>query len=104
MSSKPTTPMSAGTRRPRSCSERSTPSAMWSSGYALGARLAEASAERPHAGDAHRVAGVVGGALDAEQRRRRPVQRGVEADHAERARAPGDERAGHAVRAVAEFA
>ena len=49
------------------------------------------------------VALVVRGALDPEQRRRRPVQRRVEAHHAERARAPGDERARRGVRAVVEL-
>ena len=60
--------------------------------------------QRAQAHDAHEVARVVGGALDPEQRRRRPVQRRVEAHDAERARAAGDQRARDRVRPVLELA
>ena len=59
--------------------------------------------ERLEARDDDEVAGLVRGPLDPEQRRRRAVQRGVEADHAERLRAAGDERPRHRVRPVPEL-
>ena len=67
------------------------------------ASVTDGAVERLQAGDDDEVAGLVGGLLDPEQRRRRAVQRGVEADHAERLRAAGDERARHRVRPVAEL-
>jgi hypothetical protein len=60
--------------------------------------------ERVEADDRDEVARGVGGLLDREQRRRRPVQRRVEAHDAERVRAPGHERARRRVRPVVELA
>ncbi len=59
--------------------------------------------ERLEAHDGDEVAGVVRGPLDRVQRRGGPEQRRVEAHHAERARAPGDERARRGVRVVVEL-
>ena len=54
----------------------------------------EVTIKRGDADDAHEVALGVRGALDPEQRRGRPEQRGVEAHHAERPGAPRDQRTG----------
>ncbi|AUX38786.1 uncharacterized protein SOCE26_001640 [Sorangium cellulosum] len=62
------------------------------------------AAERFQADDADAVPGVVRRRLEPVERRRRAVVRRVEADHAERPRAPGDERLRHGARAVVELA
>src|SRR5262249_14341317 len=59
--------------------------------------------ERLEAGDRDEVPGVVRRALDAIEGRCRTVERRVEAHDAERARAAGDQRAGHRVGPVAEL-
>ena len=51
----------------------------------------------------HKVA-IVRGPLKAVQHGRRPVQHGVEADHAQRVGSPGDQRASCGVRPVGELA
>ena len=60
--------------------------------------------ERGQADDGDEVARRVGGLLDREERRRRAVERRVEAHDAERPRPAGDERARRGVRAVVELA
>ena len=60
--------------------------------------------ERAKARDNHGVAGVVRGLLDAVERRRRPVQGGIEGDDAERVGAPRHERPRRRVRPVVELA
>ena len=60
--------------------------------------------ERLEAHGRDEVPGLVCGAVDAEERRRRPVERRVQPDDPERPRPSGRERARHRVRAVVEQA
>jgi hypothetical protein len=59
--------------------------------------------QRLEADDGDEVAGLVRGALDRVERRRRAVERGVEAHDPERPRTAGDERARRRVRTVVEL-
>jgi hypothetical protein len=61
-----------------------------------------AAVQGQEADDADEVARGVGGLLDGEERRRRAVERGVEADDPERPRASGDEGPRGAVGTVVE--